>query len=318
MDNSSYRSQYISSLVERDDLQEKSANVLRRFWDRLAEAEQKLGRPIEDGYSEEEYLTLMKTFGITNANVFRVTKSRIMKYLKWMRQREAIDQEYVDCFQRIQFEDVDSTEVLESKYFRDFRSLQDTIQQTLWSAKKIDDGVFSMQISLIYLAWCGIPMEDALRIKKEDVTEDHILAGGRTIKPNGVILEHILQYRDAKSYSSQARGVLILSYKPSEYLFRSPKASSIDAKHAGIALIKFGKSGNKVNPFQYEKIYWSGIFNRAYIHELGHGEIAKADLTVLETLFQEKYQNPQLAHLRLKEYQNFRNYFYPSPSNQNS
>ena len=58
----------------------------------------------------------------------------------------------------------------------------------------------------------------------------------------------------------------------------------------------FGKSsGEEVNLFTYDKIYWSGIFNRAYIYELENGEIKPGDVETMETF---SSKNIRLLQLR--------------------
>jgi len=79
-----------------------------------------------------------------------------------------------------------------------------------------------------------------------------------------------------------------------------------------IMLRGFGKSsGEEVNLFTYDKIYWSGIFNRAYIYELENGEIKPGDVETMETIFQQKYPSVAVANKRLRDYQKFKEHFFP-------
>lgn len=198
------------------------------------------------------------------------------------------------------------------KYFKDFHSLQQSIEDTLWAAERIDDRIFSTQITAIYLAWCGYTAEEAVSIKKDEVFEDHIDSSGHKCFPNDKIMEYIKDYRDATEYESQGRGVITLKYVYSDLLLRTCRADSVDTKTLRIMLRGFGKSsGEEVNLFTYDKIYWSGIFNRAYIYELENGEIKPGDVETMETIFQQKYPSVAVANKRLRDYQKFKEHFFP-------
>lgn len=89
MDNSSYRSQYIASDTAK--VSEQSANAVIAFWRRVAKAEGEIGKSLEDGYSRAEYIELISKLNITSPNVLLPTKSRIGKYLKWLREKGVLE-----------------------------------------------------------------------------------------------------------------------------------------------------------------------------------------------------------------------------------
>lgn len=265
MDNSSYRSQYIQSGNE--NISEQSIAVYDAFWKRLQKSEDAVGKPMEDGYTTEEYVKLIDGMNVSNISAFLTYKSKINRYLKWLNGNGLLDQEFVDNLRLVKYDMVPSYHVYDTKYFKDFHSLQQSIEDTLWAAERIDDRIFSTQITAIYLAWCGYTAEEAVSIKKDEVFEDHIDSSGHKCFPNDKIMEYIKDYRDATEYESQGRGVITLKYVYSDLLLRTCRADSVDTKTLRIMLRGFGKSsGEEVNLFTYDKIYWSGIFNRAYIY----------------------------------------------------
>ena len=71
-------------------------------------------------------------------------------------------------------------------------------------------------------------------------------------------------------------------------------------------------SGGEENIYNYDKVYWSGIFKRTYDYECEHGKLTTGNMDVLEQLFRETYQTHAAAYKRLAEYQQFREYFYPA------
>lgn len=310
MDNSSYRSQYIQSGNE--NISEKSIAVYDAFWKRLQKSEDAVGKPMEDGYTTEEYVRLIDGMNVSNISAFLTYKSKINRYLKWLNGNGLLDQEFVDNLRLVKYDMVPSYHVYDTKYFKDFPSLQQAIEDTLWAAERIDDRIFSTQITAIYLAWCGFTAEEAVSIKKNEVFEDHIDSSGHKCFPNGKIMEYIKDYRDATEYESQGRGVITLKYMYSDLLLRTCRAESVDTKTLRIMLRGFGKSsGEEVNLFTYDKIYWSGIFNRAYIYELENGEIKPGDVEIMEAIFQQKYPSVAVANKRLRDYQKFKEHFFP-------
>lgn len=310
MDNSSYRSQYIQSGNE--NISEKSIAVYDAFWKRLQKSEDAVGKPMEDGYTTEEYVKLIDGMNVSNISAFLTYKSKINRYLKWLNGNGLLDQEFVDNLRLVKYDMVPSYHVYDTKYFKDFPSLQQAIEDTLWAAERIDDRIFSTQITAIYLAWCGFAAEEAVSIKKNEVLEDCIDSSGHKCFPNDKIMEYIKDYRDATEYESQGRGVITLKYMYSDLLLRTCRADSVDTKTLRIMMRNFGKSsGEEVNLFAYDKIYWSGIFNRAYIYELENGEIKPGDVEAMETIFQQKYPSVAVANKRLRDYQKFKEYFFP-------
>jgi hypothetical protein len=276
---------------------------------------------LESGLSSEDYIDLFDKLNVTSPSVFRPTKSRIGKYLKWLVSNGILEKSHMDALYIVGYSSIRADHVYDRRYFKDFQSLQDTIDNIVTAAEKLDDAVFSMQISLIYLAWSGVPLEDALRIKKTDVQDDCIMVGDRVIRPNSTIMEFIKDYRDADGYDAQGCYVIHLRYRPSEYLFRTSKSPCLATeKIARIAIRRFvkcadlssvyGMEDTDADVVSYGKVYLSGIFNRAYLYELTNGELHAGDLETLKKVFCEDFPNVALANLRLKEYQNFRQYFF--------
>ena len=127
---------------------------------------------------------------------------------------------------------IPSNHVYDTRYFKDFSSLQQSISDTLWVAERIDDRIFSTQITAIYLAWCGFSAEEAVAMKKAEVLDDCIEFQGRRCFPNKTIMDYIKEYRDSTSYESQGRGVITLKYVYSDFLLRTCRADRVDTKNA--------------------------------------------------------------------------------------
>lgn len=313
MDNSSYRDLYISQYIESRSLSDQSESNFINFWRRVSLFEASYKKRIEDGYSKDDFLRLLNALNSASITCFRPHKSIIRKYIEFLIDKGVLTEESVDILSSITYDDIDSSRLFELKFFKDFSSLQNTIDTTLTDADKVDDRIFATQITAIYMAWCGLTIKEALALKKADVEDDCIHVGNRIIYPNPTIMKYVKEYRDATEYHSAAKGIITLKYVPSEWLFRTARSEHIDTpKTMRIFIYNFGKGDSEVNMFNYDKVYWSGVYHRAYMYELENGLIASSDLPTINKIFGENLQTSSQASIRLRSYRKFVQYFFPS------
>lgn len=313
MDNSSYRDLYISQHIESRSLSDQSESNFINFWRRVSLFEASYKKHIEDGYSKDDFLRLLNALNSASITCFRPHKSIIRKYIEFLIGKGVLTEESVDILSSITYDDIDSSRLFELKFFKDFSSLQNTIDTTLTDADKVDDRIFATQITAIYMAWCGLTIKEALALKKADVEDDCIHVGDRIIYPNPTIMKYVKEYRDAMEYHSAAKGIITLKYVPSEWLFRTARSEHIDSpKTMRIFIYNFGKGDSEVNMFNYDKVYWSGVYHRAYMYELENGLIASSDLPTINKIFGENLQTSSQASIRLRSYRKFVQYFFPS------
>ena len=315
MDNSSYRSQYMK-LLSSGEITDQSKDVLSAFWKRVQKTEQEIGKELEAGYSEEEYRTLLEKMNVTNVNVMRIYKSRIKGYIDWLCDNGVLNEQSALYLKAVNYNSIDGARVFDSRYYPTLSALQDDIDDCIDHAQRIDENIFAMQISALYLAWYGVTVEELFRIKKSDVHEDSITVGDREIYPSTAVMAYIKDYRDAEGFHSQARQIIFLKYMPSDLLFRTPRSPSITSQvMLSTSIHVFTKSGGKeTRTLTYDKVYWSGIFNRAYQYELENGAIPMNDLELRERIFQEHYDSMSEANRRLTEYRQYQEHFFPTQS----
>lgn len=317
MDNSSYRSQYIRERVDSGGLTEKSAKELQRLFERIAQAEESLGKHIEDNLTREDFLFLFENMRIASIYSFKNVQSVLRPYLEWLREKGYAEPN-TEALAGIKYKSLNLNNTFDQKYFKDFQSLQDKINDTLGAAERIDDMVFATQITAIYLAWCGVKVEEAVALKKSDVGEDCITVGDRKIYPNATIMSFIQDYRDAVSYESQAKTVINLKYMPTECLLRTSRKEQLTSKLLSFMLASFSKSAadktvqDDGSTFAYAKIYWSGIFHRAYLYECENGTIKKNDMETINRVFGENHDITVKANFRLSDYLAFKEHFFPT------
>lgn len=314
MDNSSYRRQFIESYVSDNRFTELSIRTFGDIWKRIGKAEEALEKSLEEGYSKEDYINLLERLNIATIPVLTVMKSKILQYIKYLNAEGVIPDQCVKELESVTIKDLKVAGYYDRRYFKDFESLQDAIDSTLIAAERVDDAIFGTAITAIYLAWCGLTIEEAVQVKKADVLDDCIVTAGKTISPLTQIMEYIKDYRDATEYQSLGRAIITLKYVPSEWLLRNTRCDHFDSgTRLRISINQFGNSSEESkNLFNYDKIYWSGIYSRAYIHERTYGVIQANDVPKIEEIFGEKYPNVALANRRLYDYHLFREHFFPT------
>lgn len=313
MDNSSYRYLYITQYLEQHNMSPAYNQRFTSFWNRVDRFETKYQKAIDDGYTKEDYLQLMASLNLQSINGFLPSKSYIRKYVEKLIEDGRLPQSALDEIVQIDYGDLDAAKMFESKFFKDFESLQDAIETTLIVADKVDERIYATQIAAIYMAWCGVKLEDALKLKKTDVKESSIQVGDREIFPNQTIMDYMRDYRDATEYQSAAKGIITLKYVPSAWLFRSTKSDHVSSpKTMRIFIRNFGKSSGGENLFTYDKIYLSGLYHRTYLYECVNGKIKKNDTETISKVFDEEYARTSLANKKLQNYRKFADYFFPS------
>lgn len=313
MDNSSYRDLYISNILDQRGTTEHSGQSFINLWRRIHEFEITYGKSIEDGYMKTDYAKLLTSLNTSSITCFRPYKSIVRKYVESLANDGLIPSSSVNEIASVTYDDIDSSRLYELKFFKDFASLRETIEFTLDESGKIDARIFWTQIAAIYMAWCGLQIEEALALKKSDVKDDCIHVANRVIYPNPTIMDFMKAYRDETEYQSAAKAIITLKYVPSEWLFRSARSEHVDVpKTMRIFICNFGKSSGESNMFNYDKVYWSGVYHRAYLYEVENGLIKQGDMATISRAFNENFQSVYAANNRLQSYRKFAQYFYPS------
>ena len=318
MDNSSYRSQYITSFTDKLS-SESTIQSFIAIWNNINRAEVEMGYSLDSVYSKEDFIRLFSLLRISSISVFALHKHYIGKYLNFLQDDGIINSEAIDILAEILFEDLDASIAFDRKYFKDFDALQSIIDITLQEEGRYDDNVFATHICAIYFAWCGISCEDAMNMLKSDVYDDHIVVRGKKFYPHKRILQHIVMYCKLESYetttsaySSDARSVE-RKYKPSSYLFRTnQKAQFTNVIEFRNLLSAFGVITRKKYEitFTYESVFLSGLYGRVYMYEFLNGRLEAGEYDRINDAFEENMGHNRLLNRKLRDYQAFKKHFY--------
>ncbi len=265
-------------------------------------------------FSQEELKAALESLNLTTVNGFNSEKSVTLKYFKWLAQRGKIDPREMDYLKKIRFEDVSGASVYEKYYFKNISELLTQISYLIEEAGGLDKAEYDTQKASLYLAWYGVKKETLVQIKKAHVSETEgtvlLEQEGRYLFLPENIMSFLRSYKEAKGYYRMMKAEVFMPYKPSEFLIRTNKKTQMDTRLVTAMVNRFSDIDSEKNiHLSYDKIYWSGMFSRAYEYEQINGEILKNKKDLLEKLFRERYSSMAHANMRLKEYQRYKEVF---------
>ncbi|MBC8531940.1 hypothetical protein [Gehongia tenuis] len=293
---------------------ERSAVQLLNRWNRIGNFEREYERDITE-FNEENFIDMFTRLNYMTRLGFNAFKWSVTSYLRWLNQQKGWNTEApLRALQGITFQQLSRDAVYQEKYFGSFSELRDQFRRSL-VAQGYEERSRTWDTTrfLVALAWFGVKREEVTEIRKSDVSDDrneiYLPISKRILVLPAELIARIRLYRDADTVERPGNGgVMTVHYKDSPYLFRtfkSPKVTEV------LGLIKnLNRSPGPGKRFSYNRIYWSGIFCRAYAYEQTNGRLQAGDRALAEELFGEHYNHPTAYHARFNEYQNFKRYFY--------
>ena len=307
-------------LLERyGDTSDKSMLIYIRRFNKIGTLEQELHKNLYQ-FSREDFLKLFQAFTNTVANGFSVLKSFVADYFQWA-ETQGIKTP-LSVLKEIAYDDTDLTGIYKQSYFPTFQNLKDELQMMLDLAGTEDVSVYQSVKMMVYLSWFGVENPEICGIRKQDVSDEQNELYLRERETTLILPESVMpemrEYRDAAGYYRpfHSADLTFFRYKDSPFLLRSYRKEQLSYIDVVNALKNFSRLNDDPNgkKFQYHKIYWSGVFSRAYAYEFLNGELQKGNLVLLQKVFGEDYgtgaSGAQKAAGRLKEYQRFRDYLY--------
>lgn len=305
---SDVRVQFLDDLSA--DMSDKTKIMFLRTWKRIEAVESEIGKTLENGFSREDYIALFGKFSSGVVMSFMVYKASVVKYINWLVKHNQLDDNALETLNQIRFEDISFDDRYSREYFKDFNALREAVEDTILIAECADDTRFDTIVASIYLSWFGIKPEDACNIEKNDLTESGVKVNGKEVVIPDSVLDFFKEYAKAEGFQQQARGLITHKYIPSIYLLRTSKADHLDVKTLRTMIARFTNICDGGIKFQLDKIYWSGIYNRAYAYECVNGSLKPFDFKTLEAVFNETYGDKLVANKRLRSYQSYRDFYH--------
>jgi hypothetical protein len=310
---------------------EKTANAFYVKWMQIEAVEKEIGKTIEDGLCEENYILFLSKFKSRTVVSFYVLKSAIMRYMRWLLEKGYIDAQKLDAMAALRFEDVPlDDEDYSRKFFKDFDSLRETVESMILIAIDeygvIDEARYDTEVAAIYLSWFGVSQEDICKIEKRDLTDSGVMVNGKEVYLPDFVSDFLKKYAVSEGFQQQSRGLMMRKYTSTSYLLRTCKTKNdmlsvtnlrTSISHFSEIYNKYqkenddGKDNKKGHQLNLSTIYWSGIYSRAYEYECENGLIQPFDYDTIKKIFGETYdQDRFVANKRLRSYQAYKKVFH--------
>lgn len=226
----------------------------------------------------------------------------------------------------ISWEDRNYAVVFRKKFFVNFDSFYDTLRQRIIDkVGRMYQSSYDTLVAALILAWVGVDGKSAVNVLKSDVTKgvNTLSVDGRDYSVPERGMAFLNDYAESLSFTKQmGRGPAEHFYKPSAYLLRTGKSDKMSFANIASNLTSAFNSSDEERTYAYSDVRLSGIFYRVYLYEMENGLLEKPShgthpvirdtlIKTMEALFDEKFTNTSMAYRRLKQYQSYRDYFYP-------
>ena len=227
---------------------------------------------------------IIKEMNRNGTKGFYPQKAAISNYLLWLSNNYGINVNdlYYNLYQN------DNKKSFKFVGFFDFQDLQKSIvdAESTIEANSTADRDYDGLLCVFYFEWLGVPLENFLTIRLEDVTEFgrkvYIPAENRTIEiDNDTIADFIWNYKNTTGRKLCGNQKKITEYKQST-LYRTIKGDEINRKTVYNARNNFvSESGDK--RFSKSRIYDSGRFYTMYQEELKYSQEFKLETNSPDT-----------------------------------
>ena len=239
-------------------------------------------------------------------------KTLLAAYFSWLKDRGLLEPGADNLLNGIRYQDLDFSDWYAERYFASFFELQSSLEEAVsLFLPEHDAGEFDTLTAALYLAWLGVDIEQACRVRLADID----WRGGSILLPDGGAaaleedsLDFFQQYASSRGYSRAIRTVVFMPYKGS-FLLRSIKVEQLTPANLKCMLTRFNQKAEQTGKrFTYDKVYWSGAFFRAMEYEQNVAPLNSGDTAQLERVFCERYGDRYKAARRFEEYEKYRSF----------
>ena len=303
-------SQYISDFLA---TQHYSANTERAYRYRLlalSRHEDEVGIPLHNMTPAQ----LTDAFGRLRGNpyIMQSVIKLVGQYFDWL-ESEGVD----SSIGKASLKEIDHKKVGEDRTRLFFYSAQQLLSKINADTKSVASITgrlptdFRMPVAVLLLSWVGLKIPDIVNVRKTNIHKDNTITmhGGRfPVDPQ--IIEHLLECASAAGHTwLNGYAVCLSEYRDSQYLIRTSERRKVSEQYARWLVSDFNrKLPTSSDPYKIDRIYWSGIFARAYQRELEMGGFPKEQspdqkMEFYGKLFKEEYTTTTQVRLRLNEYE---------------
>ncbi len=287
----------------------KSQATFTQTWKFVQEFEQRTGKCIDDGFTQDEYHELFNSMRNRHLRVFYNRKAALMCYIKYLIEHSVLPKEQEEILASVELNELDIKNAPYVVYFKNIAHLQDAIALAINEIEPFDVHIFDIPIAILYLAWYGLTEDEILDLPKSAITENGIVLNGVHILMDAFVVKFLQQLRDSEGYMQQARGVIARTYVESYYLIRSEKNGHLDLNKMRGVLSRMNRASGRKYSLRYDVANRSGIFYRAFLKECNGVHFNLDDPKFASEIFCSDLSNRQKFVTMNKEYQLYKKLF---------
>lgn len=279
------------------------------MWEKLRAFEEKGGKPIEDGLTKEEYVSLYDAMSIRHSTVFDKMKVCLTFYMKFLVNEGVLPFSDLELFQSIKFSDVPVRSIGTVMFYKNIDQLIENIEDSKMSSDAYDTDRFDMAAGVLYLAWYGFTNEEIANAKKADVTKDGVYKSGSLVHMDKYVIKELLKLVDAEGYYQLARGPIFVRYVKTDFLIRTKKADRVKAKALNNVVWRINEVCDQRYSLSLGVVYKSGVFFRAYMEECAGRKLDLKDMGAVGRALKRKITTPMALRSAVNDYLRYKTLF---------
>ncbi len=276
-----------------------------RAWDKAN------GGKLDADMTREDYVSLLSALEIRKKSSFTQYRMALARYVRYQIACGNFSDGQEKILMSVGMGDMNIAGSTREKvvYFRNLAHLRSCMEETVRTDEPIDDAKFELHVCASYLAWFGLTIEQICTVKKADVLEDGVMVDGKLVKMPIFVMDQLLDYKESRGFSQQARGVIFHTYQASEYLFRTERSSQITVSQMYQLFKRFNAVMDRQYSITYDVIHMSGIFNRAYAEEVESIKFDIGDKAFAERVFETAFKNDEAYRNMISDYTHYKKLF---------
>lgn len=256
-----------------------------KTWNKVLAFEESIGKSLDDGYTKEEYIALFNFVLARCTSTFANDKKAVMFYVRYMVAHGVLPKGQDEIVASVTTDDLSINGAGRIRYFKNLNHLRESIENTVQSAKRVDEAVFDGASAILYLAWYGLTEEQVLTLPKTAVLEDGIMLDGKKIEMPYFVTKLLNRLKDSDGFYTKGRGVIFRKYVYSENLIRTEDSDQLTVFQMRASLSRMDKVMDHGYSLKFDTARQSGIFYRAYMAERNSSNLDLSNLDLASRIF---------------------------------
>lgn len=268
---------------------------------KLSSFEEEIGRPIEEGFTSEDYIRFYHYLRVRSHRTFALYKSTLRSYLEFIHQ----DADDIEQLENVTFADIHQSKA-EPVYIKNVAALRSYIDLLLQTKDVPDITVYDPVVSALFLSWYGFTAKEITEVLREDVEDHGVRAHGRLVEMEPFAMEVLQRLKYSTGFYSGGDLFRFRRLAESRYLLRTNRSSAIT-----VASLRVMASGlirdTEFGILTLSNAFTSGAFFRLYMYEhMENGRIEDISNERLSAMLGVKISGKSARSAKLMEYRYYK------------